>query len=141
MPKRFLTYSRTEPARTIIFMVALIVFLSQLFTLTPWYVSPGVERLAGLIPADPSFGQRLMGAVPIMGIAGYGMWSCYSGSYKHMANAAMMLQVLYSLAFFTRLVFTFSAGALTWVPYLIIAVVMATCYLFMRFEGRKAGEL
>lgn len=135
--QRFFKYSRTEPARTVLFVLSLLFLVSQIFTLTPWYVHPDIEAINSIRDAAPPFGQRAPNAILLGALSGYGLWSAFKNNAKHMSWSSLALFSIFLLAAFTRALFAPDALNLLWLPYLGLSLVMAVEHIYM--EGVRKG--
>lgn len=142
MPRRFITYSRTEPVRVIIFSVGLILLLSQMFTLTPWYIHPDIEALSG-VPAHPSFGEKAPLAFLFALLGTYAIWSTIKNNLLHIGRSCWWMHIVFTMAALTRAVYAPDPGNLLWLGYGGLAVVLGICYLYSRnqYHSTRRGDL
>lgn len=119
MPRRFITYSRTEPARTILWSVSLLT---------------GVILI---VVASLSLGLGIgLGALVGVPVCGWGVWSSTQNNVRHMANSSFWLFIGWLWA---TLHVGFVAGAsLLWAPMLVVGVVLATVYIYLAHQ-QKGG--
>lgn len=122
MPKRFLIYSRNEPARTILWSVAVLTGIMQTVAVI----------ITGGLAAVPNL-------ILVLALCGYGAWSAYTNNTKHMSLSSFWLCIAWLYSGFTRLfVASPDPTQLLWVPMIIVAVVLATVYINLS-HSRKAG--
>lgn len=124
MPRRILQYSRTEPARSILFVVALMTGLAQaatFFLATPWFLA-------------------LPNAVIVIPICLWAMWSAVRSNQKHMARSAFWLSLLWCWTGLMRLIIVPGVGELLWIPFLVVSAAMGIVYLYFAYH-RKVGDL
>lgn len=119
MPKRFVTYSRTEPARTILWSVSLLTGI----------------LLLGIAPVEWGLYGVLM-ALPALGICGWGVWSSTKNSVRQMGNSSFGLFLAWVWAF-VHVAIT-ATSTLLWAPMLLVCVVLATVYIYLAHQ-QKAG--
>lgn len=113
-----ITTARTEPAHTIIFVVALLTLLSQGLALAlSWPLG-----LANFIIVGP--------------VCLWGVWSAKKNNMKHMAYSSFWLFLLWLWTGLNRLFFVEGVGELLWVPFIILGIVMGVTYLHTSFKQR-----
>lgn len=122
MPKRFITYSRTEPARTILFSVAVLTVLMQV----------GAVLLTGAWAAIPN-------ALVVAGVCIWSARACVKNNMAHMTHSSFVLFLMWLWSGLQR-VFVLSpdVAQLLWFPMVIVAVVLAVVYLYLS-HARKGG--
>lgn len=131
MPKRILHISRTQPARTILFIVGLITLIAGLWLFTPWYVA------AGTAPAvAKAFSWPVMAAAVVNTLAAVpALWACWKNTSTHLARGAFYMFIWYLFVTVSRVVLG-NPATLTWVTTLIIALVMAVVFIEQSGERR-----
>lgn len=136
MPKRVINEARHNPIRVIIFTVAFIGLLAQIFTLTPWYIHP--ELTPGV--ATPSWLFIFLNGLPVNAVVFYGMWASWTNNLKHMGTSALLMSAIFLLSTITRIAFGVDPTNLMWLGYFILWWVMVICYLAVRFEYRFGSD-
>lgn len=127
MPKRFFEYSRTEPARTTIFCVALLSIAFQSLTLLPI-----------VTPFDLFWSQAVnvaIVAVPSI----LSVRASYRNSVPGMARWSFWLFIIWLWSGLSRLAFSPDWALLLWAPMLIVAVVLAIAHIYMK--GMQKGRV
>lgn len=115
MPKRFITYSRTEPARTILFTVSILTAVMQTLA---------VIFTGGL--------SAVLNLALVLGICVWGTWSAANNSVRQMSMSSFWLFVMWLYSALVRLlVTTGDPTQLLFFPMLVVAVVLATVYLYL----------
>ena len=110
--------ARTEPARTILFAVALLTLLAQSLALVlSWPM--GLFNFALVAP-----------------VCVWGIWTSTTNSIKRMATAAFWLFMLWLWTGLTRLFFVEGVGELLWAPFLVVASAMAIVYIYLSHQRR-----
>lgn len=127
MPKRLLVYSRTQPARMIVGVVALFTFLAGIWVICPWY----------LPLALPAASKAIGVSVTIAGICNAlvslpGLYAFKKNCPKAIARGAFYMFLWYTFVALTRMIFG-GVPALGWVAVLIIALIMAIVYIEQRY--------
>jgi len=112
MPKRFLKYSREEPARTILWSVSVLTGVTQ--------------TIAWLTGGAATFIVGLPNLLLVIALCGYGVWSTQRGHFKHMGKASFMMFVVWLWSGMARLAFSPDPGRFLWFPFLVVAVIMGT---------------
>lgn len=125
MPKRILKWSKTEPARSILFLVGLLTFIAQLFVLGPWTTTPDAFLAA-------AFNFFIVG-----GIAAWNVWASAKHDIKDMSRASMGLFVVWLWSGLSRAIFTPDPLHLLWLPMIVVAVVVGVCHIY--FQGLRKG--
>lgn len=133
---RLIYRSRTEPVRTIIFVVCVVLVITQAFSLSPWYTFPNIEGLK-TIPAQPPVADLLPNALIGAALGGYGIWASWKDNMKHMAWASFGLFLLFLLAALTRVLFAPTPTDLMWIPTALLALVHAIGYLYMSYQHKR----
>lgn len=132
MPKRLIKYSRTQPARMILLIVATLTFLSGLWVATPWYlplVLPSASTAIGVSVTVAGILNSLA-AVPALYV--------FKKNTPHaVARGAFWLFLWYTFITLTRIIIT-GGLSLGWVTTLIIALVMAVVYVEQKFQASSA---
>lgn len=131
MPRRFLTYSRTQPARTILASITVVTFLAGLFIMTPWFYP--VSEVAAAASLDWS---RFAGGLLNTIVCIPGFLAIKRNTPKSLANGAFYLFIWYTFVTFTRIA-TQGVLTLTWVPVAIIAIVLSVVYIEQQFLARR----
>lgn len=121
-PRIFYTTSRTEPARTILFVIGSLTFMGQL--------------AATLI--FPSLAVALNGLL-VMGLAGYATWSAEKNSIKHMPMGSFWLFVMWLYSGLTRALVSPDPTQLLWFPMLVVAGVLSVVYIYLSGQ-KKVGR-
>lgn len=124
MPRRILHYSRTEPARTILFVVAVLTGLAQLatfFIAVPWW----------------SAFPNVLVVVPV---CAWGVWAAVRNNMKHMARSSFWIGGLWSWSGILRLLVSPDPTMLLWVPFLILSAAMGVVYLYLSYQ-KRVGDL
>lgn len=125
MPKRFITYSRTEPARTVLWSVAFLTLLAQVAAMViSWPL--GVANFL------------VVGPVCI-----YALWAAQKNRINHMSLGAFWIGGLWCWSGLLRLFTAPDPSHLLWVPFMIISVAMAVVYIYLSNQKRliNAGEV
>jgi hypothetical protein len=122
MPKRFLTYSRTEPARTILWTVATLSGTFQ-----------AVALCLGGVAVLPN-------TVIVVGVAAWAVWACKKNNIKHMARSSFWLFLFWLFSGLSRLFLTPHPSQLMWVPFIVVAMVMSVVYLYLS-NRKRIGDL
>lgn len=116
MPQRILTYSRTEPARTILWVVALMTLLAQAGAMViDWPV--GIANFA------------IVGPVCLWGI-----WSSSTNKMKHMSRSSFALFLIWFWSGLMRLLIAPDPTMLLWVPFLVVSACMGVVYLYLSHQ-------
>jgi len=136
MPKRLLSYSRTEPAKTILLIIAVITLLVQVFTMTPWFGPPEVLRL-GLSAAASSFWTKLPNVMIISSLSFWSMFSVRNKDVKNMARSSFWLAMTWLWSGLARLFLAPFPGQLLWVPFIIIAFTLGVVYIYLSHEKKR----
>ena len=123
MPKRFITYSRTEPARTILWSVAFLTVVVQAVTLLP--------AIAGLA-ALPNF-------LIVAPIGVWGVWSATKNNINQMANSSFWLFMIWLFSGVLQLN-TATFGTMLWAPMLVVAASLSVVYLYLSYARRTMGD-
>lgn len=120
MPKRFIRYSRTEPARTILFLVAALTFLMQgLFV--------GLHFGLGLVP-----NLLIVGS-----FCSWTLWSAVTSNVKHMSMSSFWMFMVWLWSAISRLLFSADPAQLLWMPMLIVAIIMSVVYIYLSAQKRQ----
>lgn len=135
MPKRFITYSRTQPARTIIATVSVLTFLASLFIFTPWFIPLATTPAAAAAFNWPIYLGAILNAVACIPA----MVGIKKNTPRALSLGAFWLFIWYLFVTITRLV-TGAALGLTWITTLIVCLVMATLYLEQGAQARRDRE-
>ena len=115
-------HSREDPARAILWAVAVVTLVAQLSTVliaVPWYMA--VPNILIVAP-----------------FCIYGITAAAAGSLKHGARSAFALAALWTWTGMLRLILIEGVGELLWVPMLLVGFAMALVYLNFGFRRRKA---
>lgn len=127
MPKRLITYSRTQPARVILTIVAYLTFVAGLWVITPWYLPLlGLPAVSTVLSVSITVAGIVNCAAAVPGIIGV-----RKNQPINIARGAYWLFVWYAFVTLTRMFFM--ASSLSWVPTLIIALIMAVIYIEQRY--------
>lgn len=128
MPKRFLTYSRTEPARTILWSVSV---LSCFFELLGLVIGLGAFGMTAALIIIPD-------ALIVVAFAGWAVWAAAHNNMRQMSYASFVMFLFWLFTGLLRLFTVDGVGELLWAPYLIIAMVMATVFLYLSNQRRMS---
>ena len=123
MARRFFKHARTEPARTILFVVAVLTFIMQAAFVGFHFSAFATANLA------------VVGA-----IAGWGWWSAHVNSPKHMSMSSFWLFLIWIWAAINRLIVTPDPTQLLWMPMLTVAMCMAVVYLYLSNQRRTGPD-
>mgnify|MGYP006195974021 CR=1 FL=1 len=126
MPKRLLTWSRTDPARTIVFVVGALTAVMQLMVFLPG----GGGNLWLEIP----------NALVVLAFCGWAVWAAATVHVKHLSLASFWLFVLWIYSGITRLLFSPDPQMLLWSPFIVVSAALAVCYLYLSHQ-RKVGVM
>lgn len=126
MPKRLITYSRTQPARMIVGVVALATFLSGIWILCPWYLPLALPAASKAIGVSVT----VAGVINVL-VSLPGLYAFKKNCPKAIARGAFYLFCWYMFVALTRMVFV--GSALGWVTVLIIALIMAIVYIEQKY--------
>ena len=110
--------ARTEPARTILFVVALLTLLAQSLALVL------------------SWPYGLINFALVAPVCVWGIWTSTVNSIKRMATAAFWLFTLWLWTGLTRLFFVEGVGELLWAPFLVVAAAVAVVYIYLSHQRR-----
>ena len=130
MPKRLITYSQTQPARAILTVVAVLTLLATVGILLPFYTPSTLGPAASAafsIPAYLGGGLNLVATLPAL-------WGLKRNTPTAIARGAFWLSIWYLFVSLVRIIF---AGAtLSFVPTLIVCLVMAIVYIEQSFVAK-----
>lgn len=115
-----LTTARSEPARTVLFVVAILTLLAQ---------------VAAMVLSWP---LGIVNFVLVAPVLLWGLWASLKNNMKHMAWSSFWLGMLWTWTGLMRLIIIEGVGELLWFPFLVVGVVMGICYLYFSFQ-RKRG--
>jgi hypothetical protein len=132
MPKRFLTYSRSQPARTILAVAAVLSFLAGIFIFTPWYVPVGVAPAVSTVLQV----SHVAGGVVTIAVAGFALWCVKNGTPCWISRGAFALFLWYLLIALTRMLFA-NPLSLTWLLPFTVAMILSVIYIEQRFICRR----
>lgn len=135
MPKRLLTYSRTQPARMIVLIVASLTFVSGIWIATPWYLPLVLPSASTAIGVSITVAGVLnsLSALPAL-------WVFRKNTPTAVARGAFWLFLWYTFVTLTRIVIT-GGLSLGWVATLIIALVLAVIYVEQRYVAATTAVL
>ena len=119
MPKRFIKYSRTEPARTILWAVAMLTGIIQV----------------GVTVATGGLGMILNGLL-VASICGWGVWSSTQNNVRHMSMSSFWLFMMWLWSGLQ--VALVATHTLLWAPMLVVAVTLSVTYIYLSHQ-RKGG--
>ena len=122
MPRRLISRSRSEPARTILFVVSVLTLLFQSLVLTPWVSEKPWLQIPNVL---------FIGAFCVWGI-----WSADRRSLKHMSLSSFWLSMVWFWTGVTRLAFSPDPALLLWVPFLVVSAALGVCYVNLNHQKR-----
>lgn len=127
MPKRLLVFSRTQPARMILGIVALGTFLVGIWILLPWYLPLSLPAASKALGVTVMIAGCINACVSVPALYAAFWKNCP----KAIARGAFWLFLWYMFVALTRMIF--AGSALGWVTVLIIALIMAVVYVEQRY--------
>lgn len=129
----FLDTSRTQPARTIVGVIAILTILAGLWIFTPWYIPFTASGPA--FTAAFNVGQVVAATVNTL-VCLPAVYAAYTGRTRHIARGAWWLFIWYTFVTMTRLV-VYPLGSLYFITSGIIAVVLSIVYIEQKFLARR----
>lgn len=127
MPKRLIIYSRTQPARMLVGITAILTFLAGLWIVLPWYLPFVLPAASTAIGVSVTLGGALNMCASLPGL-----WAFRRNCPKAIARGAFWLFMWYMFVTLTRMVFV-GVAPLGWVVTLIVALLMAVIFLEQRY--------
>ena len=135
MPKRILIYSRTQPGRTILFIVGITTLFAGLWLFTPWYVAATTAPIVAKAFSWPV----LVGASINTIVAVPALWGVWKNTPESVARGAFYMFLWYTFVTISRLLLG-NPASLLWVTTLIIGLVMAVVFIEQSAQRREAND-
>lgn len=120
MPKRLLRWSREEPARSILFCVSVLTALLQ---------------IAAVILFVGSWLTLLI----VLPICAWCIWSSGTNNIKNEARSSFWLFAVWLWSGLSQLLFAGQALTLLWAPFVIVAVAVAICHIYLTAQKKAAN--
>lgn len=124
MPKRIIRLSRTEPARTILLIVA---FLTALMQVAAFFIPGTFEWLA------------LPNTVLVAAVCIWGFVSAVKNHVSHMATSSFWVFVMWLWSGLSRLMFSPEPSMLLWAPFIILASALGVVYIYLSGQKKATG--
>jgi len=121
MPYHVIT-ARTQPERTIIFVVSLMTLSFQ------------------VLSAALNWPLGLFSLLTVAPVAIYGVWASKKNLMRHMARSSFWLGMLWVWTGLTRLITVEGIGQLLWTPFFVVGAIMGVVYLYTSYQ-RKVDEV
>ena len=122
MPRRLISRSRSEPARTILFVVSVLTLLFQSLVLTPWVSETPWLQIPNVL---------FIGSFCVWGI-----WATDTRNLKHMSLSSFWLSMVWFWTGVTRLAFSPDPALLLWAPFIVVSATLGVCYVNLNHQKR-----
>ena len=112
---------KAEPARTILWAIALMSLIAQVAALVlTWPVG-----LANMVIVAP--------------VCIWALIASKKCNYRHMSYSSFAMSLMWLWTGFMRL-FLPGVGTLVWIPFIMVGIVMGICYIYFSHHRRRIGD-